>query len=348
MSFQESIITRSILPQRFYALLFDYSLLAVVLLFALLSLDLSIPLFALLVAVLFTPLLFIPIEAICIKVFSTTPGKFLFGLRYEKDQGGILHMKEILQITAYKGLSIQLLVLPIINFFTIPRAYRHFKSGGEPVWDTPHSLRLHMHKKKRWEKFSSLAMILAFFGLQFATIRTDGMRDYLQNENEMATTTSPQSLGWKSVHPEDSAFSAYFPKDPTFTEQAFPIPNSSQSLPFVEYFHTTSKDPIRYSVSYIDLPSSWLKWSSNLILKGALEILVKHSKGSRLVNKKKVTKNGIPGYAFTLSQSSDEIKGEIYLVGNRLYKIEGKYPKSLSENQKEKSRVFIQSLHLKR
>ncbi len=146
---------------------------------------------------------------------------------------------------------------------------------------------------------------------------------------------------WVTFKPETEPFSISFPKLPEMTSRDLPIPKTNRSLPYKEY-HLKEQSTL-FSISYTVLPNDWIKWSSNLVLSGALKIILREIKGVSLIGKSSNTFKSFPSLDYEHHSYGLETAGTLILVDNILYKIEITYPlqeHAAIQNQLSK---FIQS-----
>ncbi len=339
--------------KRLFARLFDYSFFYLVVTTALyctpffLEDFLEIGIAALLILV---PILFIPFEALLIKLFSTTPGKKLFGIKIT-DQNG----KKLTFITSLKR-SISVWIkgfgcgIPILNIFCFFRFRKILKSKGSASWDQKLQIQA---TSKRISKVRAIS-IAALFSLLFGTIATK------QNLYEMSFT-SPTSIitqlkqgkfllnatiKWVKFESPEGTFDINFPKKPTTETKELPIPNSKETLPYTEHCCTPDEETL-YSISYTTLPNSWLKWSSGLVLKGSLKVLTKNIGGTKIKSKKSAKFKKHPALHYTLIKGTQETAGMLILVNATLYKIDVSYTPEKKQEVMEHLNAFLESFQPK-
>ncbi|MCH9612778.1 MAG: hypothetical protein S4CHLAM102_12750 [Chlamydiia bacterium] len=330
--------------RRLFAGIFDYLWLASALTFGICSLTFEYTVPLLLGAMLLLPVISAFVESILIRVFSTTPGKFIFGIQVQNETGGMPSFRQIFKKSMLKGWRLQILFLPIINVIALPFLIKRYQKNQSPSWDSIDYPELVERKNTRFNQVITLFLIGVFAFLQFEAVSTTFNRHlFAPKAYEMGTDLTPEILGWRSYELDEGSFSASFPNKPEYVAKDFPIPSSTEKLPFYEYSHEHPKEPIRYSISYTVLPDGWMKWSSGLILKGAMKIIVRYTSGSKLVDKQKISSKKYPGYNYTLSKSGTLIKAQVYLIGNRLYRVETQFAKDLDTAEQKKADVFIQS-----
>ena len=136
--------------------------------------------------------------------------------------------------------------------------------------------------------------------------------------------------GWVQYYSEKAGFTVALPEDPKEEWKEVPIPNSDQVIAYEELTSHQSKD-IYYSVSYMQLPSKWHLAGANTLLKGALDLIVKHGPPAKILDKKFGIHQNRRSLNFVLREGDKHVMGRLILVGDVLYKLTIVYPPSLSE-----------------
>lgn len=145
--------------------------------------------------------------------------------------------------------------------------------------------------------------------------------------------------GWLHFVSEEAGFRVSFPTKPKVEEKEVELPRTSGSVSYNEY--KSQPSDVTYSVSYIDIPKKWSFVSSNRILKGVLNVVLKLEEGSELIDKEFVMHGEYPALNFHFSKGADEVVGRMIRVGQRLFKLTVSYPISLAEKPVPKE--FIDS-----
>lgn len=157
--------------------------------------------------------------------------------------------------------------------------------------------------------------------------------------------TKISNNGWMQYYSMTQGFSVNFPNDPKEQSKQLEIPNSGKVLNYEEISSQQTKD-VLYSVSYMELPSKWRWAGSNTLLKGALDLLVKHSpEQSQIMGRELILYQNHRALDFHLKQGDNEVSGRFILVDNTLYKLTVVYPSSLSKEVDE-GNPFLDSFDL--
>jgi hypothetical protein len=155
------------------------------------------------------------------------------------------------------------------------------------------------------------------------------------------TSGGPGIEKWTKFDPKEERFIAHFPNKPEYIEKIFPIPRSTETLPYHEY--QSFYEDLIVSVSYTVLPEDWLRWGSSLVLKGAIKVVMSELKDSHLVGQAINTFKSYPSLDFEHYLGSRETAGTLILVENTLYKIEISYPVDQKEETHNILSQFIAS-----
>lgn len=270
--------------------------------------DLSI--FCYLIVTLLLPFLFIPIEAVLIKYFKTTLGKFIFGLKYDE----LFTWKSAFYL-AYRRALLKRSPARIIR--KKPKLFSHILAVTVA---TLLSL-LSIFPDATLEQASK---VLPFECIQTLRVNRNGGWD------------SPP--GWIKIGSGDLPFAAFFPKEPKLEETSKPIPHSTHVLVYKEY----TLD--QYSLGYVALPASWVKWGSNLVFKGVLQQVASHTKGS-ITQKKKTLHEQFPAMNYEIRRGSELSFGRLVLVGNTIYRLEVT-PTKTDEKPTATADMFFNTFHL--
>lgn len=105
-------------------------------------------------------LIWLPVEALLLSLFGTTPAKWLFGIRVAHPAGDLLSFSEALNrsfLVFVQGVG---LGIPFVALFTQLFAYRRLTKTGTTLWDTSSSAVV-PHKK--WGVFRALVCTAAVF-----------------------------------------------------------------------------------------------------------------------------------------------------------------------------------------
>lgn len=149
--------------------------------------------------------------------------------------------------------------------------------------------------------------------------------------------------GWIQYAHEDAGFKVHFPNDPQEESKLLLIPEANKVLNYQE-LKTHQNKQVYYSVTYMDLPRKWKMAGSTTLLKGALDIIVKHMPETTIVDKKFSTHQTYRSLDFRLKQGKQEVRGRLILVGMTLYKLTVTYPPSLEQELQDNP--FLDSFDL--
>lgn len=107
-------------------------------------------------------LIWLPVDALLVSWFGTTPAKWLFGIRVSHPGGDLLTFSEALNrsfLVFVQGMGFG---IPFVALFTQLFAYRRLTKTGTTLWDTSvNSVVLH----KKWGVFRALACTAAVFAV---------------------------------------------------------------------------------------------------------------------------------------------------------------------------------------
>ena len=95
-------------------------------------------------------IIYIPIEAIMLTAFATTPGKFLFGLRVRSLYANKITFKIALKRSFLVFLKGEAIGLPIIAFVAIQIAYSRLKETRSTLWDDEMKTEVVRVRKLPW------------------------------------------------------------------------------------------------------------------------------------------------------------------------------------------------------
>jgi len=253
------------------------------------------------------------------------------------------HLKMIPFPIAFKrsfqrGVLIFSLLLPGINLVSL---YYLIKKKSFSNWDRNHEITLHYKNGTfvRW----TLAAILLFSTFHF----TQNHRD-IQEKTFFSLIpkehVKDDTSKWKRFTPSSNEFILDFPlQQPTYVYKELPIPKSQDTLPYHEYKTVLNENTVQYSLSHTQLPSRWVRWSSKLVLKGVIKVLVEKQPGTRLVQSTTLGANGYPALDYQLTKNGQHAIGRLILIGQSLYRIEVNFPPSEKPNLQEDINLFIHS-----
>lgn len=166
---------------------------------------------------------------------------------------------------------------------------------------------------------------------------------YGKNISEAAVHYEQQvaGSGWVEYLSENGKFSVHFPKKPEIVEKQVEVPNGDP----INLSEFKAVKDAAFSVSYLDLPKKWRLFSSNTLLKGAMNVVHEHMQGTELTDKKIVKHKSYPAMDFKMKDGENHIEGRLILVGNTLYRLMVVYyPDTPRDLQHE---IFVNSFDLK-
>jgi hypothetical protein len=125
---------------------------------------------------------------------------------------------------------------------------------------------------------------------------------------------------WVYFYAPEKEFSVSLPTDPALDIQHFDVPNGKEPLKYNEY-QSYPEEKTCYAVGFVDLPRKWKLLGSNRLLKGALELILKHEHADTLLGQQLVRHQKYPALDFHFSRGDEIIQGRLILVGRTLYKL---------------------------
>ena len=134
--------------------------------------------------------------------------------------------------------------------------------------------------------------------------------------------------GWVDYKSEEGGFSILFPSDPQYESKVIPLPEQNRTLNYNELKSYQDKK-IYYSVSYMKLPRKWKLAGASRILQGALDGIVDHTEGTKLVSKQFSKHKSYRTLDFHYTQENEDVQGRLILVGTTLYRLTVTYPPSV-------------------
>ena len=147
--------------------------------------------------------------------------------------------------------------------------------------------------------------------------------------------------GWVEYFSENGKFSVHFPEKPEVIQKKVEVPNGDP----IQLSEFKAVKDAAFSVSYLDLPKKWKLFSSNTLLKGAMNVVHEHMPGTELIDKKIVKHKNYPAMDFKMKDGENHIEGRLILVGNTLYRLMVVYfPDTPRDQQHE---TFVSSFDLK-
>jgi hypothetical protein len=140
---------------------------------------------------------------------------------------------------------------------------------------------------------------------------------------------------WVKYTSDYAGFKVSFPTNPEESSKELVIPDSGKVLNYEE-LTSAENDKVHYSVSHMEIPRRWRLAGDATLLKGVLDVMVKHTEGAELIEK---NFNKIGRYRvldFRIKQGVDqEVKGRLLVDGTTLFKLSIFYPPSHAEKMQE-------------
>lgn len=135
--------------------------------------------------------------------------------------------------------------------------------------------------------------------------------------------------GWMDYTACDGKFRVLLPQVPEEESKVLPVPSQNKTLNYNELTsHQTKK--VYYSISYIQLPNKWRMAGANRLLQGALDLIIEHIPGAKLLHKNMTNYRNYRAIDFHFSQGDEDVQGRLILVGMTLYRLTVVYPPDLA------------------
>ena len=149
--------------------------------------------------------------------------------------------------------------------------------------------------------------------------------------------------GWVDYKPEDADYRVLFPESPEEISTTLPAEEKEDALKYEEAKSHGGKK-VYYSVSYVKLPAKWKLAGATRLLQGALDLIVEHTPGIRLLDKSQTKHGSYRAMDFHMNQDGKEVKGRLVLVGTTLYRLTVVYPSGVAGSVQDKA--FIDSFEI--
>jgi uncharacterized RDD family membrane protein YckC len=140
--------------------------------------------------------------------------------------------------------------------------------------------------------------------------------------------------GWVQYASREAGFHIAFPSDPETASRELVIPDSGKVLSYMEITSNEGRK-VHYSVSHLELPRKWRLAGNTTLLKGVLDLLVKHAEGSQLLEKEFKMHAGHRVLDYRMKAGDEEVRGRLIIVGGTLYKLTITYPAALAKEIQE-------------
>lgn len=295
------------------------------------------------------PLLNAPVEAFLISRTGTTLGKSMLGLRIFHEQGRNLTYKESLIRSLSCALFLYTLCMPIVQFYFMHKEITYYKQHKSFSWNQTVQA---YPKDKHIGVIPVLLSLLSLSGLvlpySFSQLEESIIEKHTPMFQNLENQTLPSGaqISWKNFHSPRKDFTINFPAKPQHNSKDIPIPNSEEALDYQE-FKCSPEENITFSISYTTLPSSILKWSPSLVLKGALKLISKHLTKGAIADKSLKKFKNLPALDFTMKKGNNELRGALILLDTTLYKIEIEFPPESKEAAENILPEFLNSFEAK-
>jgi hypothetical protein len=263
-----------------------------------------------LIATLFITLLFIPVEAVLLKYFRTTLGKFIFGIRYNQP----FTWKSAFRFSSRRAVFLK---MPAESIYQKPKRSSHILAISV-------ALLLSMLSIFPDATLNQASKVLPFDFIQELKVKRNGGGNCPDGWTKLTDTI-------------ELPFLAFFPESPKKSKEIRKeLPHSTHVLVYKEYTQDA------YSLGFVDLPKSWVSWGSNLVFKGTLQQILSREKG-KLLDKKKTFHEQFPAMDYKIEKASGTSFGRLILVDTTVYRLEAT---TTDETQKESADLFINAFHL--
>ncbi len=271
---------------RIFAKIFDYAFCFLVLALGILLTPFAIDDSIYLYLVIATPFLWILPEALLLSTWGTTPGRLFMAILPRTCKGTKLSFNEALRLSLFLDRGMS------IDWIRCDQGLTNFI--------------------KRVAIGSSIALAAIF------------SKAIIQFPETFEKEVSIR--GWVHYTSSEGDFTADFPSKPKVEQKQLEIPQANRTVDYQEVKSSHGKHTT-YSVSAIELPKKFSFFGANTVLKGALSVLQENLHVKTKLIYKKLTKHGEhPAIDFHFLKGTDDIKGRLVLVGNKLFKIEVSEP----------------------
>lgn len=173
-------------------------------------------------------------------------------------------------------------------------------------------MKLFYFKKKLSFKVLCSALILLLGG---------GLFFYPTNQKwQIELGSYVAHLGWTHYVSSEGRFSVDFPTTPVIENKQLVISQANRTFDYQEA-KSYSGQNVCYAASYVDLPKRWTMFSSALILKTAVKVLVNSLPDAKLVGQETLSYHKHPAIDFHYVQGSEEVHGRLVLAGATLFQV---------------------------
>ena len=131
-----------------------------------------------------------PLEALCLHLWGTTPGKWVFGIRVEAAEGGHLRFSEALGrgwAVFYTGMGMN---VPLLNYWCLYRAYKTHNETWDLDWDWDHECEV-TFRECNWKNILlGIVLFASAAGLNMVSELDALLPQYRSNELTVAQFAS--------------------------------------------------------------------------------------------------------------------------------------------------------------
>lgn len=203
-----------------------------------------------------------PLEALCLSLWGTTPGKWVFGIRIEAAEGGHLRFSEALGRAwgvFYTGMGMN---VPLVNFYCLYRAYKTHNETWDMDWDWDHECEVSFRDCNWKNTLLGIALFASAVGLNVVSELNALLPRYRSDEMTVAQFASNFNF-YDEILMSNTEF---MDRDGVLAEpgytQTIVLPDGDE----VEYdpngqftFETSGKiiDRITYHTSWYEYDMSW-------------------------------------------------------------------------------------------
>lgn len=134
--------------------------------------------------------LLMPLEALCLSLWGTTPGKWIFGIRVEAAEGGNLSFSEALGrawAVFYTGMGME---VPILNFYCMYRGYKAHRDNWDTDWDWDHNCEVSFRQCSWKNILLGILMFASAVGMEVAAELDAGLPRYRSSDLTVAEFAS--------------------------------------------------------------------------------------------------------------------------------------------------------------
>lgn len=193
-----------------------------------------------------------------------------------------------------------------------------------------------LQKTISWKR--KACAILASFAFVLAGVYGNSLTSWSVGLTELRPATE-----WVQYSSDDAGFKIAFPTDPEQESKELVIPDSGKVLNYEEVTSNASSK-VSYSVTHMKLPGKWRFAANTTLMKGVLDVLVKHTEGAELLEKNFDRFDGRRVLDYKMKVGENEVKGRLIIVGSKLYKLSITYPPAIANEMLQNH--FLESFEI--